>query len=157
MAELKEFAMEDARIIFRNFAGKEGQFNSAGDRNFALVLDEESAAILAKDGWNVNRLKPREDEDEVEGTPYLPVKVGYKGRPPHVILISSRARTALHEDTVDVLDITDIQTVDLIVRPYEWEVNGKSGTKAYLKTMFVTVNEDYLMRKYAQMEEEPER
>jgi hypothetical protein len=36
------------------------------------------------------------------------------------------------------------------VRPYAWDVNGKTGVKAYLKTLFVTIDEDALELKYGQ-------
>ena len=38
--------VEDAKIAFRNFSGKEGQFNAKGDRNFCLLLTDELAEDL---------------------------------------------------------------------------------------------------------------
>ena len=145
--------MEGVRIIFRNFAGKEGQYNREGDRNFAVLLDETVATAMAEDGWNIKWLKPRED-DEDDATPqaYLPVSVNFKGRPPRIVLVTSRGRTNLDESTVETLDWVDIVNVDLIVRPYEWTVNGKSGIKAYLQSIYVTIDEDPLELKYSELD-----
>lgn len=147
--------IEGARIVFRNFAGKEGQYNREGDRNFAVLLDPQVATDLANDGWNVKALKAREEGDEDQ--PYLPVTVSYKGRPPRVVMITSRGRTNLSEDEVDILDWADIENVDLIFRPYEWTVNGRSGVKAYLQSIYVTIREDELELKYADLDQVPTR
>ena len=146
--------MEGVRIIFRNFAGKEGQYNREGDRNFAVLIDEKVATAMAEDGWNVKMLKPREDDGE-EGEPqaYLPISVNFKGRPPRIVLITSRGRTNLFEDDIEMLDWADIINVDLIVRPYAWEVNGKSGIKAYLQSIYVTIEEDALEMKYNELDQ----
>ncbi len=149
----KEFMIEDARLIFINFSGKEKIYNQAGNRNFAIMLNDELAGELGKDGWNVKLHTPK--HDEFEPFPYLPVFIRYDIRPPHITILTNegRTRTVLDEDTVDMLDTVDIANVDLICNGYEYEVNGKSGVKAYLKTMFVTINEDALERKYANYEE----
>jgi len=145
--DAKTFQIEDVQIIFRNFAGEKSTFNQNGDRTFAVVLDEKLAKTMADDGWNVKLLESREEGEP--GTPYIQVTVGYKNRPPYIVLISGDDnRTHLTEDIVGMLDGIDIKTADLICRGYDWDVNGKKGTKAYLKTLFVTLEEDDLMRKY---------
>jgi hypothetical protein len=147
--------MEGVRIIFRNFAGKETEFNREGDRNFAFSW-MTIAQAMSEDGWNVKMLKPREDADEGETEqPYLPVSVNFKkGRPPRIVMITGRGRTNLEEVDVELLDWADIKNVDLIVRPYSWEVNGKTGIKAYLQSMYVTIEEDELEQKYAEMDQQ---
>lgn len=146
MADDNSVMIEDARLIFKNFEGKESQYNSAGDRNFCVLLDAELAAQLANDGWNVKSLAPQEEGDPEQY--YIAIKVSYKGRPPRVVMITSGGRQNLSEDMVSVLDWADIETADLIFRPYEWAVNGKTGIKAYLQSLFVTIKEDALERKY---------
>jgi hypothetical protein len=42
MSDSNNVVMEEVRIIFRNFAGKESEFNREGDRNFAVLLDDRS-------------------------------------------------------------------------------------------------------------------
>lgn len=155
MAKDNTVMMEGVRIIFRNFSGKEGQYNREGDRNFAVLLGDDVANQMAQDGWNAKWLKPRENaEDEEEETPqaYLQVSVNFKGRPPRIVMITSRGRTNLDEDTIQMLDWADIINVDLIIRPYEWEVSGKTGTKAYLQSIYATIEEDELEKKYAELE-----
>lgn len=144
--------MEGVRIIFRNFSGKEGQYNREGDRNFAVLIDEKTADAMATDGWNVKVLAPRDDEEGSLPQSYLPVAVNFNGRPPRIVMITSRNRTTLDESQVETLDWVDIVNVDLIVRPYSWEVNGKSGIKAYLQSMYITIEEDPLEAKYSELE-----
>lgn len=142
--------MEDVRIIFRNFAGREGMYNREGDRNFAVILEPDMAHSLAEAGWNVKLLKPREEGDEPQ--PYLSVTVSYKNRPPTVKMITSTGQTELDEETVEMLDWVDISQVDVVVKPYEWEVSGKTGIKAYLQSLYVWIIEDPLALKYKNMD-----
>ena len=145
--------MEGVRLIFRNFTGKEGQYNREGDRNFGVILPDDVAEAMLADGWNVKYLQPREEEEDDTQTPWLPVKVGYgKGRPPKIMTVTERGKTQLDEDTVDTLDWVDITNVDLIVRPYNYEVSGRTGIAAYVQTMYVTIEEDALERKYSEMD-----
>lgn len=147
--------IEDARVFFKNFEGRETQYNRKGNINFCVELDPAKVDVetLIEDGWNVKYTKPREEDDDPK--PYLQVTVSFKGKPARVVMIgsSTKKRTELDEDTIGLLDSADFKTVDMIINPYNWEVRGETGVSAYVKTMYVTIEEDYLERKYA--EDEP--
>lgn len=138
--------LEDVTIAFRNFEGKEDTYNRAGDRNFAILLDEDRATQMERDGWNVKYLKAR-DEDEVPQA-YIQVAVSYKARPPKIGMVTSKGLTYLGESEVEMLDWVDIEVADVTLNPYEWAVNGKTGVKAYLQTLFIKIEEDYLQQKW---------
>ena len=128
--------IDDARIIHRNFSGAGSKFNREGDRNFSIVIeDQETGEALREEGWNVKIKPPREDGDEP--FMFLPVKVKFNDRGPNVYLVSGDAENQLKEDTISCLDDVDIARVDLDIRPYDWEVNGKEGRTAYLHSMEV--------------------
>lgn len=146
--------MEEVRLIYRNFAGRESMYNAEGDRNFAVLLDDEVAAKLQRDGWHVKHIKPATEDDEPQ--PYLPVALKFGGRrPPLVVLITKIKgewrKTQLSEEDLPVLDWVDIMTADLIVRPFEWAVGGKSGIKAYLNEIYITIRENRLVEKYSEV------
>ena len=139
--------IDDARIIFRNFSGEAGQYNREGDRNFALVIPtQEIADELTHEGWNV-RVRESRDPD---GEPYmyLPVKVKFNDRGPNVYLKSGRSVNRLDESTVGMLDDIDILSVDMDIRPFDWDINGKTGRTAYLQSMDVTQNIDRFAARY---------
>ena len=129
--------IDNARIIFRNFKGEGSKFNREGDRNFAVVIpNEELADRLIEDGWRVKIKAPREEGDAP--FMYLPVKIKFNERGPHVYLVSGKYRAKLDEESISCLDDVDIANVDLDIRPYNWEVNGQTGRSAYLQAMEVT-------------------
>lgn len=148
MTVLNNLIHENAKLMFRNFAGREGTFNAAGERNFCLFLDSKKAEEMKKEGWNIKYLRPREEDDEPQA--YLAVTVSFKNRPPKIVVLTSKARTEFDEESLPMLDYAEIKNADIMLSPYEWDVNGNTGIKAYLKSAFLTLNEDPLELKYAE-------
>lgn len=146
--------IDNARIIYRNFSGIGSKFNREGDKNFSVVIDDQQIAdSLIQDGWNL-KIKPPRDEDDIPFM-HLPVKLKFNDRGPNVYLESGKNRIKLDEESISCLDNVDIVNVDLDIRPYDWEVNGKTGRTAYLQSMCVTQEVDRFARQYAE-EEYPE-
>lgn len=147
MAKRDLLEIENARIIWPNFEGRPTDFRPQGGyRNFNILLDSEQAQQLSNDGWNVKIKPPREEGDDPRCT--LEVSVRFDNFPPKIYMITTRNKVELTEDTVGVLDDSDIISADLIISPYNYEVNGKSGIKAYLKTAYITIQEDRFAEKY---------
>ena len=133
--------IDDAKIIYRNFAGVGSKFNREGDRNFAVLIEDETLAEqLTNDGWNVKIKLPRDEDDSP--FMYLHVKVKFNERGPSAYLKIGRNMTRLDEESIACLDKIDILSVDLDIRPFDWEVNGKVGRTAYLQAIRVTQDVD---------------
>lgn len=140
--------IDDARIIHRNFSGVGSKYNREGDRNFSVVIeDEEVKDALVQEGWNVKIKAPQEAGDAP--FMFLPVKIKFNDRGPKVYLKSGGSMTELDEDTIDCLDNIDILGVDLDIRPYDWEVSGKTGRTAYLQSIHVTQEVDRFAERYS--------
>ena len=140
--------IENARIRWKNFSGEPDKFHPKGGyRNFNVdIEDPEMAQKLANDGWNVKIHPPKEEGDDPLHT--LEVAVSFDNYPPKIVMVTSRNKVELDEDSVHVLDTADILTSDLIISPYNYDVNGKTGIKAYLKTGYITIEEDRFAEKY---------
>lgn len=150
---MENLKIENASIVYKNFAGTRDEYHP-GRRTFHVVLDDEEAAALEADGWNV-RTKPSKADPEVMFHT-LPVEARFDNYPPKIVVISESSKkvTFLDESNVSRLDSAAIKTIDLMLSPSKWTNGGRSGIKAYLKTAYVTIEEDDLDLKYAALLDE---
>lgn len=138
---MENIIVRGARIRYKNFSGKETQYNRAGDRNFNLIIeDEDFAQKLISDGWNIKIKKPKDPQAK----PFyaLPVAVSYKCYAPTVILKNSVGERVLEEETIGLLDTAELKNIKLEIRPRQWEISGNKGIKAYLRTFVATLVEN---------------
>lgn len=143
--------IDDARIAYRNFRGEGSKYNREGDRNFSVIIpNQEIADKLIAEGWNVRIKPPRDEEDE----PFfhLPVKIKFNGRGPHIYIRTGRATNKIDEENIGIIDDLDIESVNMDIRPYKWEVNGKEGQTAYLQSIEVVQNIDRFAARMAEEE-----
>lgn len=151
---MNNLTIRDAKIIFRNFAGKGSQFNPEGRRNFSVVIEDEGLiSALTSDGWLVKPLKKR-DEDESQKY-HLPVTVSYAKIKPTIVLISGQNQKHLDESDINMLDWTRLIKVDLTINPSHYKNPTREGIKAYLKTMVAYMEEDELLSELQAMDSIP--
>lgn len=152
--------IQGAKIVKRNFAGRREEHNNVvmnreGNHYFTIRIDDpELANSLLADGWKLRVGKLRNEDDEPRW--YMDVKVAFNEYyPTKICMYSGKTRKELNEDTCAILDRARIINADMTVRPRYWEVNGKSGYKAYLKVLHVTIEEeDPWADAYAQYDEQ---
>lgn len=155
MERNNKLAIDNARIIFKNFTGKDDKFGREGDRSFCIVIEDDALAEqLANDGWNVKPLTPRDPDEKVNH--FIKVKISFKVRQPKIWLLTNHKRTLLDEDTIATLQYARIENADVVVSPWRWEVNGKTGIAAYLETLYVKIEDDPFADKYADYESSDE-
>ena len=151
MANVNNINIEGANIIWKNFSGERDKFNP-GKRGFSVVIDDAVMADeLKQEGWNVKERPLQEGADSSEQEWTLPVKLNMN-RYTQVWLIVGNHKTLLNEDTVAQLDVVDIVNCDISIRPYEWEMSGRTGITAYVDSMYVTIRENKFAEKYADLD-----
>lgn len=151
MSNVNNINIEGATIIWKNFSGERDRFNP-GKRGFSVVIDDEVMADeLRQEGWNIKERPLQEGADPSEQEWTLPVKLNMN-RYTQVWLIVGKHKTLLDENTVAQLDVVDIIDCDISIRPYEWEMSGRTGITAYVDSMYVTIRENKFAEKYADLD-----
>lgn len=142
--------INDARLKYCNFEGREEDYNREGERNFHVVFDdEEMVDCLIADGWNIRKKINKYDELEMT----MKVKVGFNDYGPTVVLVSGNRSLLLNETNVHRLDKISRGRVDLDIRPHDWTMqNGKSGRTAWLNGIKVVQNIDRFAAELAEEE-----
>lgn len=143
----KELVFEDARIMYKNFSGEASKFNPNGNRTFCVILDEQQAVELENQGWNVKRTKAKPEYD-LESIPYIEVQARFDNYPPKVVMVVNNTNIKLDEETISELDQENFDRIDLIISGSSWEMNGRKGIKAYLRTGYFTVELDPFFSRY---------
>lgn len=149
MTRPQNLFFENAQLVpyfKKNFGGTISNLQ----RGFNIVLDNpEEIERLSNEGWNVSIWKP--NDADMEPVTYLPVAIKYnkeyKNLNPTINMIQGNIETPLFDETVGMLDDQKIIGVDAMVRPYYWEVNGKSGIKAYVESADIYVEMNRLDEK----------
>lgn len=137
-----DLMIEDAKILFANFAGSPTRYNSeGGKREFSVALPLNLVEDLERDGWNVKFRKNADGELDPE-RPYLGVKVSYKFRAPAIWLITGGRKQLMTEDTVGTLDNITIKTADVVIHPSVYDVRGQQGISAYVKELYVVMDDE---------------
>lgn len=137
-----DLMIEDAKLLFTNFAGSPTRYNSeGGKREFSVALPLNLVEDLERDGWNVKYRKNADGEYDPE-RPYLGVKVSYKFRAPAIWLIAGGRKQLMTEDTVGTLDNITIKTADVVIHPSVYDVRGQQGISAYVKELYVVMDDE---------------
>lgn len=137
-----DLMIEDAKILFTNFAGSPTRYNSeGGKREFSVALPLNLVEDLERDGWNVKFRKNADGEFDPE-RPYLGVKVSYKFRSPAIWLITGGRKQLMTEDTVGTIDNITIKTADVVIHPSVYDVRGQQGISAYVKELYVVMDDE---------------
>ena len=135
--------IEDAKILWPNFSGEATKFTREGDQYFTLLIPTEEMYEALMDDvndfgvpWNVKYSEPRSEEED----PFIrmKVKVKFNEYGPKVYLKSGNRTVELDEKSIACLDRMATSNVDMYIRPFDGEANGKPFRAAYLQSMHVT-------------------
>ena len=133
MANQTQLTLENVRIIYPNFAGRESEYNTKGSREFALALDPELGQELAAQGLNVKF--PAEDQPNgPEIQPWI-----------KIVLVNNGNGTIINPTDVSQIIMLDEVTAgaraNVIVNPYNWSAAGRTGIKAYINKLYIYIDD----------------
>lgn len=144
MANSQQVILENVRIIFPNFGGRISDHNKIGSREFSVQLDPELGKELARQGWNVKF----PSEDKPNGNAFLPITLsnGPTVQPwIKIVLVNNSQGTIVQPDDIEQLAMLDNVApgarANIILNPYNWIVGANSGIKAYIKKLYIYLDD----------------
>lgn len=165
---VEDLVIDHARIMNVNFKGADKWgTNPKHERGFWLALDPERFDLdaIRDDGWNLKEKEPGEGYEDKGVLYYIPVKVRWDNFPPVIYLLTRAGgtdeepkyrRSRMDEESSFEIDDARISNVDLEIRPYHYDVQGKQGIAAYLKKMYIIIEEDKLDKMYCFVDDDDE-
>lgn len=146
-----KLVIRDAKIIFRNFSGRDTKYDNSGKKTFCVLInDRETADMLTDYGWHVKPLKSR-NYDEERFCIQVTVKF-HKDREfmnPVIETYTGKRKTVLDDESVGILDFADIYNINIVLSPYHYtNLAGERKISAYLKKLAVAIDEDDFSDEY---------
>lgn len=144
MANTQDITLENVWIMFPNFGGRVTDHNKLGSREFSVKLDPAVGTELASQGLNVKF----PSEEQPNGKVFLPVTLsnGPTVQPwIKVVLVNDGVGTILDVNDPEQLAMLDTiapgARANLILSPYHWTVGTNSGIKAYVKKLYIYLDD----------------
>lgn len=159
----KLLKVESPELFRFNFAGVPTNNNKQGHRQFDWKIPtEEMAQALKEDGWSVWYTNESEKYGPSRACITCEMRFHHEKELEHLnprIYKCTRKHPdgiLLPEDLVGDLDNDEIVDTVLWISPKYWEVNGKSGIKAYVHSLWVKIEDTDPARKFWGYPEEEE-
>ena len=151
--KLKIDNLTNRDIIYRNFSGKQTQFNRNGNMKFSIVIDPAMAPKLQQEGWNVKVKPSKNDENEMFCTLEVRVRFDLSFAKPKIKQATAHSSVMLNENNIKNLDDAEIETAKVVLRQYAWtNPSGEHGISAQLSEMYVKLQEGVLEELWAEEE-----
>lgn len=144
---IPEIRLSGARMVYKHFSGEKDEFHAPGQMDFAVIIEDlDYARELEAQGWNIKYPKPNPEIDPEEDSrrPTLKVKVAFDNTPPDVWTIlkdenGEDIRRKLNHETVHRLDTLRFSNIDMLIVPYNWTHQSRTGVSAYLSQFYGTI------------------
>lgn len=137
--------IEDAELIFTNFAGREKKFNAEGKRNFCVYIDNDTAKYLEEKHYTIKWDERRNPDDDP--VPFIRVNIKYNEKfpqlDPEAYKVTSRGATPVREENIGDFDMEEMENVNLIINLYTREnEDGSVSTTGYLNSIVAKIEEN---------------